>query len=614
MSKLIRAKSFEKYTIALLLAIAVAGCGSTSKITKAPARMIELGQVERSADHYLAQAQQATGATKQSYLLQATRAYLNQGQLAAAQQLLASLKPQSLSVDDHRLEQQLLSSTLLSAQHNLADAIAVLQPQSNWQVSRKRWVDYYQHKSSLELKSGASVDAAISLIALSPYLTEPLPINKNQQFIWDLLSQVASDELAKVRSSINHFAGWKALVIETQHAAMSPTRLRQALTQWVLDYPNHPAVNNMPQKLVDAVNIDPYSPQKIALLLPLTGRYQRLGKAIQDGMISNLVNRDSAPDLIAIDTQKLGAQAAYQQAIDSGAQFIVGPLLKENVEIVSQIDTDVPVLLLNKSQATMPGNHHYYFSLDKESEAIQGSDFIFNSGMKYPAIIAPNNASGHNIAKLFSQRWQELSQENNQLPQVEHFFFNNDKDLKLTVEKLFETNLSQARINHIRLLVGNQMKSETRSRRDIDAVYLVSNPQQTSMLKPSIDVTVSAFAPQVPVFVGSTGNNNHNAGRGTKDLNQLHVSELPWILQLRDTKLSPQKIKRLWPHLKQSQLRFFAMGYDAYDLIGYLAQMELFPDYKLEGFSGRLSLDEGNKIFREMSWAQYQRGRLIPQK
>ena len=98
------------------------------------------------------------------------------------------------------------------------------------------------------------------------------------------------------------------------------------------------------------------------------------------------------------------------------------------------------------------------------------------------------------------------------------------------------------------------------------------------------------------------------------DLNQLHVSELPWLLKLRDTRLSPKKVKQLWPELNQSQLRFFAMGYDAYQLVGYLAQMELFPRFKLEGFSGLLSLDDDNKVVREMSWAQYRRGRLIPKK
>ena len=100
---------------------------------------------------------------------------------------------------------------------------------------------------------------------------------------------------------------------------------------------------------------------------------------------------------------------------------------------------------------------------------------------------------------------------------------------------------------------------------------------------------------------------------GINDLNQLYVSELPWLLKLRDNRLSPAKVKSLWPKLKQSQLRFFAMGHDAYQLIGYLAQMELFPQYNLEGFSGRLSLDEDNHINRAMSWAQYRRGKLRPQ-
>lgn len=614
MSKLIRAKSFLKYAIALALAVGLAGCGTTSQPAQAPEPIIELGKVEHGAGYYLALARQARGKTRQSYLLQATRAHLIQGQLASAQQLLSTLTPQSLSSDDQQLEQQLLRSMLLAAQHNMPEAIKALRAQSNWLVTPPRWQSFYQQKSSLQLSNGAVIDAAISLMALAPQLTEPRRLGANQQQIWQLLSRVTSDELNDATSSVSHFDGWQALVLLTRHAAISPTKLQQALTQWTLYYPGHPAIENLPQQLIDAVNVTPYSPQKIALLLPLSGRYARLGKAVQDGIISNLLNRDLSPVFITLDTEKLGAQAAYAQAIANNAEFIIGPLLKKNVELISQQQSDVPILSLNKAPTTSAGNRRYYFSLDKESEAIQGSEYIFDSGKKSPAIIAPNNASGHKIAKLFAEHWQQLARENDRDVVVEQSFFDNDKNLKLTVEKLFETNLSQARINQVRLITGSQMKSETRSRRDIDSVYLVSNPQQTSMLKPSIDVTVSAFAPQVPVYVGSTGNEDHTQDRGANDLNQLHVSELPWLLRLRDTPLSAKKVKQLWPKLNQSQLRLFAMGYDAYQLMGYLAQMELFPQYKLEGFSGLLSLDDNNNIVREMSWAQYQRGRLIPQK
>ena len=615
-SKLIHCKSIEKYTIAIVLALIVAGCGTTSQKISRPPAVIELGSTQYSAEHYLNLAQRSALAQKQSYLLQAARAYLGQNQPAKAKALLDSISLSSLPNDDHRLELQLLKSKVLTSAGDIDGAINALTPSGQWQVSSQRWQQFYQLRSNLELRNDQMTDAAQSLMTLSQHLTAPALLVDNQTAIWQLLTPIPQDLLKEARADAitQPVKGWYALAIAAQQSAMSPNDLQRAITQWTLDFPTHPAIANLPQELVDAVNVLPYAPRKIALLLPLSGRYEKLGVAVQNGLISNLLTQDDAPQLIIFDTQDLGAQQAYNQAIENGAQFIVGPLLKANVEIVSQLMTDIPVLLLNKPTTSHIGNRHYSFSLDKESEAIQGSEYIYHSGKKFPAIIAPNNANGHRIANLFSQHWQSLTQEEGQPSDVEQFFFNNDKELKLTVEKMFETNQSQARINHIRLLVGNAMKSETRSRRDIDAVYLVANPSQTNMLKPSIDVTVSAFASEVPVYVGSTGNINHSSSRGTGDLNKLHVSELPWLLKLRDTKLSPAKAKALWPKLKQSQLRLFAMGHDAYQLIEYLAQMELFPQYKLEGFSGRLSLDHDHHINREMSWAQYQRGKLRPQR
>ena len=608
-SKLIPKIGFEKLATALAVVVALAGCSTTNQQSTSAAQTAALNAIEHNGGYYLTQAQQATGMAKHKLLLLAARAYINNNQIIEAQQVLADINIADLSFGEQQLEYQLLLSKVLVNLNHISEAINALQASNQWQLSPQHWFDFYQYKMSLQLSDKQPISAAISLMDLAPHLTSPEQVTKNQLNIWQLLSQATAKNLAATVSDTLHFSGWQALALSAEQNRMSPSKLQQALAQWAIDYPMHPAVSNLPAELVSAVNVIPYAPQKVALLLPLSGRYARLGQAVQHGVIGNLTDRNYSPSLIVFDTEKLGAIAAYQQAIANGAEFIYGPLLKKNVALVSEINTTMPMLLLNKTPETSTNQLHYSFSLDKKSEAVQGSEYIFASGKQYPAIIAPNNTSGHQIAALFTQRWQQLNTNSNRV--VESFFFDNDKELKLTVEKLFETNQSQIRINKTRALVGSKMKSETRSRRDIDAIYLVSNPQQTSMLKPSIDYTVSAFAPQVAVYVGSTGNKTHTQNRTATDLNRLNVSEQPWLLQLRDTKLSSVKIKQLWPKLSRNHQRFFAMGYDAFELVGYLAQMELFPKFTLKGFSGQLSLDSDNKISRQMSWAQYQRGQLV---
>jgi len=607
-SKLIPLKGFEKLAAALAVVVALSGCSTTNEYNSSSKSSV-LGSVEQTGDYYLARAQQATGTSKHTYLLQAARAYLGSNQLTNAQSALSELDPNTLSGSEQQLEYQLLLSNVLAQLGNIPEAIGALQASANWQLQPQRWQDFYQAKKSLQLEAQQPIAAAISLMSLATHLLEPTLVAKNKQTIWQLLSLTSFTELSAAASDVAHFNGWQALALSAEKNRMSPSKLQQVLAQWAIDYPAHPAAANLPAELVRAVNVTPYAPQKVALLLPLSGRYSRLGQAVQNGVIGKLTDRDYSPSLIVFDTAKLGAIAAYTQAVAGGAEFIIGPLLKKNVELVTEQNSTMPMLLLNKPTTVAANELHYYFSLDKESEAIQGSEYIFKSGKKFPAVIAPNNTSGHKIAAVFTERWQQLS--NNKNRTVESFFFNDDKELKLTVEKLFETDQSQIRINKTRAFIGSKMKSETRSRRDIDAIYLVSNPQQTSMLKPSIDYTVSADAPPISVYVGSTGNKTHSQSRTAVDLNQLNVSEQPWLLQQRDTKVSSLKVQELWPKLSRSQQRFFAMGYDAFELVGYLAQMELFPQFTLEGFSGELSLDSANNIGRKMSWAQYQRGQLV---
>ena len=78
---------------------------------------------------------------------------------------------------------------------------------------------------------------------------------------------------------------------------------------------------------------------RIALLLPLTGPQRQAAIAIQDGFLAAHLGRSGGvgrgqPALHIYDTGALGAREAYIAARDDGAEFIVGPLLKPELDAI----------------------------------------------------------------------------------------------------------------------------------------------------------------------------------------------------------------------------------------------------------------------------------------
>ena len=86
----------------------------------------------------------------------------------------------------------------------------------------------------------------------------------------------------------------------------------------------------------------------------LSGRLKDAGAHVLKGITEGLYAsyRDSAlrPQLITIDTEIAGSgRAAYLAALESGADFVVGPLTKERVDELHAIETlPIPILALNR--------------------------------------------------------------------------------------------------------------------------------------------------------------------------------------------------------------------------------------------------------------------------
>jgi outer membrane PBP1 activator LpoA protein len=70
-----------------------------------------------------------------------------------------------------------------------------------------------------------------------------------------------------------------------------------------------------------------------------------------------------------------------------------------------------------------------------------------------------------------------------------------------------------------------------------------------------------------------------------------------------------RQITQFWPQ-RDGQMRFFGMGFDAYNLVRLLygGGIEAGP---LEGMSGSLRLDAYGRVWRDLPTARFSRGRPV---
>ena len=73
------------------------------------------------------------------------------------------------------------------------------------------------------------------------------------------------------------------------------------------------------------------SPNNIALLLPMDS-FREESIAIRDGYVASQFSEGGQFSIKIYNVDKLGSEQSYLKAEKEGAQFIVGPLLKNNID------------------------------------------------------------------------------------------------------------------------------------------------------------------------------------------------------------------------------------------------------------------------------------------
>ena len=579
----------------LLAALLLAGCASEpNQPSGREGGLSAFAKLTQTPDAYLAKVDPAKPDEAFIWQTLAARSYLAQGQINPAQALLQQLQKQA-KTPQQQAQAQLLEAHLLLAQGNVNQALILLEAKPAVELDGDTQRDWYRQRTVLQLDINNKFGAAKSLILLEPYLSQG-DIATNHKQIWSLLKSMTPSTLLALEEAPapDVVTGWLRLAALVNEFGAQPSQLARQLDGWKRDFPNHPAQQDMPAGLGDLASTAGLAPQQIAVLLPLSGNLEQQGSAIRNGMLMSYKEQGGQYSLNFYDTQTKAIGDLYRQALQDGADMIIGPLLKDRVDELLKLNPAVPVLALNELDKPVVNDNTFYFSLSAVADASQAAHYLFGQGYRKPLLIAAQGRIGYGSIKAFEQTWNGLSQDK---PVVATF--GSRKEVPGMVKNAL-SGRSTARAGEI-----VQLSDETP--RSIDVVYLVANNLETRMVKPYVDISVNPMG-SLPIYTGPRGYDS-GATEVTSELNGLHIGDMP--LMLGEFNELRGKAQLLWPQTQGDLLRLFALGYDAISLSPNLMQMRSVGAMKQAGLSGQLSVGPDGVIQREQSWATYRDGSLL---
>ncbi|CAM3983202.1 penicillin-binding protein activator [Corallococcus soli] len=188
------------------------------------------------------------------------------------------------------------------------------------------------------------------------------------------------------------------------------TRLEETLQRFLREAPNSNFAPQARELLARATRRVEVRPRTVAVLLPMTGRYQPIGEAVLRGV--KLALQGSDIELVVKDTQgdvnKTG-QAMEQLAFDDGAIAALGPLLVDDTKRAALLaeELQVPLLTLSRQEGiTDIGPYVFRNMLTNSAQARAIADYAMNvKGLKKFAVLYPNIPYGVELANEF---WDEV--------------------------------------------------------------------------------------------------------------------------------------------------------------------------------------------------------------
>ncbi|MDH5407144.1 MAG: penicillin-binding protein activator [Gammaproteobacteria bacterium] len=601
-------------TLLVLLFLGLASCAGVPKLTKQAFETAEekflQGEYTEAARLFNGMAGQARKSSSRAELLMR----------AAASMAKADLIPQAReTLDNIQLDKNnrfqvflfnLSQSHLALAERRPADVFGYLRSPPPRNTRNRYRAEYYKLRAEAYTMQGNRLETARELVKREAYLKTSELIEKNQTAIWDALTTLTTRALQQLRTSPppDVLSGWMHLVQIAKSYQLDPVQLKRQVTYWRRQYPKHPVRKDVLDGLSTRKKEDVAIPNQIALLLPFSSKYATAAEAVRDGFLaayySHPDHQNQSIRIYDVGDDPGNVLDVYDQAITEGAQFIVGPLDKDAVtKMANQEPLPVPTLALNYSQEeNSEARNLFQFGLSPEEEARQVAERTWLDGHVYATILSPAGPWGDRVKTAFKERWEFMGGK-----VVEEQSYDPGKnDFSGPIRTLLDIDESEHRSRKLITTLKRDVKFSPRRRKDVDFIFLAAFPKQARAIRPQLKFF---HATEVPVYATShifTGNLNQEKDR---DMDGMLFGDMPWVLAETTSHRSLRSdIERQISKAGNSFQRLYALGIDAFNIIGALNPLRKFSYERYDGETGSLSLDVQQRVRRQLTWVKFRSG------
>lgn len=590
----------------VLVIALLTGCGATEVSPPQPVAPVNTAVVQ--AEALVSAAGESSGNTAARLLLEAARIYFDETEYADARELTNRVRAPGSLAQELQVVYAILQADLAIVAGDSAAAMRWLTGNLTQSMTEDspNAPRFYSTLGSL-YEDNDNLAGAINAYALAARQINHPDAAQIVERLWARLQGLDAEELEQLAANADSYQlrGWIELERVYRADEFNIRSQLDAIERWQQVWTNHTAAQILPADLASLQSLWDARPRRIALLLPLQ---QTAGIAIQEGFLSAYyealaVSRE-VPIISVFDTSGLlDVDAIYQDAVAAGADLIIGPL---NKNLVNQLNAGnqlpVPTLALNYSDSPqlVTGNL-FQFGLAPEDEISQAAALAWNSGHRQAAIIAPDTFDYVRLRTAFADAWQSLGGN-----VVSNATYGDTNDYSDVVKRLMAIDSSEQRAaDLLDLLPRTNLEFTPRRRQDIDFIFLMANPRQGRLIKPTL---AFYFAGDIPVYALPSIFDGAIDSAENRDLEGIWFTDAPWLLngtsplrQRTDAELRP---------VPGPLQRLRALGVDSFRLYPRLQQLANAEVPSIPGTTGILSLSANQRIYRELEVARFRNGRV----
>lgn len=596
---------------AIAVALLLAGCPGAGPRPAGPPSadraetLLRQGSAAEAARIFESLAGESTGEVRNGLLLRGARAWLAAGRADGAARTLASLE--GALTDAQSFEQRLLQVELAllrgDAQLAWREVQAIAEPVEAGAAAR-----YLELRERAAFAAGRPTEGVGAQIARERWLANPQDREASRVQLLTHLRD-ASERGVKIEPQATQdriARGWLELGSLAAAAARSPNAAAPSVEAWLARYPNHPATVAVRRELLgQSIEIGAGAAKHVALLLPVSGRQAGASSTVRDGFMTAWFQAPIAarPRVRVYDTGSMSIADALFRATQDGADFIVGPLTREEVVAAAEFQTvHLPTLALNfLPPESVPPPQFFQFALSPEEEARQVALRILAEGHRRGVALVPEGDWGSRVLNAFRA---ELETGGGYLL-ADGALESGRTDFSPAITQVLRISDSHARHRRLESLIGNKLVFEPRRREDIDFIFGASQAPTARLLRPQLRFH---YAGSIPTY--ATSDAFEPDASANRDMDGLFFPDMPWMLGVGDLTQSVRAATRdAWPTGGPRRNRLFAFGFDAYRLLEALrAAPTGSATLDVAGMTGRLSLDADRRVRRELEWAQMRDG------